>query len=86
MKFTVTFKTPDALDQLNSEHMQPCAKHLAEDEWGHEDCDDCVEADEAEKEKLQSMKEFAEQYIEYGEYVNIEFDTDTQTAIVQKVG
>lgn len=58
MKFTVLFKTPDAVDYS--------IDHLSYEEK--------VEA-----------KEAAEKFIEYGEYVRIEFDTETKTATVLPV-
>lgn len=85
MKFTVTFKTPDVLDQVESENMQPCAEHLAKDEWGDEDCNSCVEAEEREQDKRDLMKACAEKFVKWGEYVTIEFDTDANTATVVKL-
>ena len=82
MKFQITFKTPDVLDQIDPDHMAPCETHRAQDEWGSKDCDACVEAEEAEQVKRNIMKQLAEQFISYGEYVIIEFDTDTKTATV----
>lgn len=35
-----------------------------------------------EGEELAEAKELAEKYVQYGEYVTIEFDTETQTATV----
>jgi hypothetical protein len=58
MKFTVSFKTPDALD------------------WPLE------EMPEEDREKAEN---FAAKWIEYGEEVNIEFDTVKKTATVLPV-
>jgi hypothetical protein len=55
MKFRVTFKTPDAVDD-------------AIDEYGM-----------GFKEEIQAA---AHKFVTYGEYVTIEFDTKTKTAIV----
>jgi hypothetical protein len=57
MKFTVHFKTPDALD------------------YALEDI-----ADEEEREKA---RDFASRWIQWGESVSIEFDTEEQTAKVR---
>lgn len=56
MKFTLSFKTPDVLDQLNDMIDDPEEKAQA----------DLV----------------ANKFLKYGEYVNIEFDTENQTAKV----
>jgi len=53
MKFTVTFKSPDAFDTA--------------------DVDD---------EDVDEAKELFDRFVEYGEYVTVEFDTETQTAKV----
>lgn len=55
MKFTVNFKTPDALYYA--------LKNMEEDEEF-------------------KCKEFAEKYIKYGEYISVEFDTETRTVKV----
>ncbi len=58
MKFTISFKTPDALS-------------------------DAVEdVDEADRAAVEAV---AGKFIEYGEYVNIEFDTKTGEAKVLPV-
>lgn len=56
MKFTLSFKTPDALDQI-------------EDDF----------EDELEK---NAAIELAKKYVEYGECIRVEFDTETQSAKV----
>ncbi len=60
MKFIVTFKTPDAVDDA-----------LA-------DCSFVEKA--ASTERL--AKRLAEKFFEYGEYANIEIDTEAGTATV----
>ena len=59
MKFTVTFKTPDAVN------------YAIEDE------------DMSEEEQEESLA-FSEKYVQYGEIVSIEFDTELGTATVLK--
>ena len=54
MKFQLTFKTPDVLDQIDG----PGKSSV------------CIKT--------------AKKFIEYDEYINIEFDTDTGTAVVLK--
>lgn len=58
MKFTVTFKTPDAVDYA---------------------------IEDLSEEEREEAKETARKFIEYGEYVRIEFDTETKTATVLPV-
>ena len=60
MKFTLSFKTPDVLDQLDL-------------------------SDEISEEDIEEGKALAEKFITYGEYIRIEFDTQTKTAIVKEV-
>ena len=55
MKFTITFKDPDAVDS-------------------------CLEDYPADK--RDEMKEFAKQFLSWGEYVDVEFDTKEKTATV----
>lgn len=80
MKFSITFKTPDVLDQIEADNMEPCENHRNKDEWGDKDCEACVEAEEIEQAKRNEMKVCAEEFIKYGEYVTIEFDTHEKTA------
>ena len=57
MKFTVTFKTPDVLEDLDR-------------------------LEDISEEERASADELVKQYVEYGEYVRIEFDTEAKTAKV----
>ena len=73
MKFSITFKTPDAVDDALKEHFEVDAY------------------DESPKAmELLGHRENAEmlmsQFVQHGEYVTIEFDTDAKTATVQKKG
>ena len=58
MKFSLTFKTPDVVDQL----------------------------DDLDDKKRNDAKNFLEKWIEYGEYVTIDFDTKLTTAKVRTIG
>lgn len=58
MKFTLTFKHPNVIDQIESDH---------------------GEAD------FEAIKEFLPKYIQWGEYIKIEFDTEADTAQVIKI-
>lgn len=53
MKFTLTFKCPDVLDQL-----------------------------EGSEEEIEKMQEFARKYMEYSEYITVEFDPDNNRVVV----
>ncbi len=57
MKFTITFKTPDVLDELDR------LEDISEEERSFAD-------------------ELVKRYVEYGEYIRVEFDTETKTAKV----
>ena len=74
MKFVITMKTPDALEDALNE--------MADDERH----DGEAELDEDRQEKLDDViseaRRFAEKYFRYGEYLSVEFDTDAQTATV----
>ena len=57
MKFTVTLKDPDALDNTLIEYPEN---------------------------KRRKLKDFAGKFLDYGEYITVEFDTEKKTAIVLK--
>jgi hypothetical protein len=80
MKFVIAFKTPDVLDYcLKNYNSQPCEAHW---ESKSKDCMACVLLQEQAAETIATVKDCAERYIQYGECITIEFDTDTQTATV----
>lgn len=51
----------------------------------HPDVFDEIKEDARDKEEFESAKKFAENFVKYGEYLTVIFDTGTQTATVQKV-
>ena len=57
MKFTLSFKTPDVMDQM---------------------------VDAISEEELKEAKKFAAKFMEYDEYIFVEFDTVAQTAKEKK--
>jgi len=67
MKFRVMFKTPDAVEYGLQSSGAP------DDGMGHLDRDD---------EDVQACFALAKKFVQYDEYVTIEFDTETQTATV----
>lgn len=58
MKFTLSFKTPDVIDQAL------------------EDID--------EEDQREDIKRVADKFLQYGEYLRVEFDTEAQTATVKE--
>ncbi len=72
MKFTITFKTPDAISEAID-------TFLEERPWCHSYCPEhCDNPDEVSRE----MRSVAEEYVKYGEYLTVEFDTEAKTATV----
>ena len=68
MRFTVSFKTPDAID------------NTLEWDFDRENFD----SDEAFEEAKDKARALMEKYIEHGEYAHIDFDTEAGTATVRK--
>lgn len=73
MKFRVTMKDPDALD----EPIEDAVKEAP----------DLASLPEDEREILQehrkvSLREIASRWFEYGEYLTVEIDTDAKTCVV----
>lgn len=76
MKFMITFKDPDTVADAVNE----AAKEALESVDGIDD-------DEREvlvEKRAEKLREAIEPWIEYGEYVRIEFDTEAGTATVFK--
>jgi hypothetical protein len=74
MKFRVTFKDPDGpLDCLADE-----AKRLAAAVEGIDD----DEREALAESRRENLREFVGGWLEYSEYVTIEFDTEANTATV----
>lgn len=74
MKFTVTLKDPDGFHECAMDAAKDAAKAI---EGIDEDERESVTETRAEK-----LRKFMERWVEYGEYVDIEFDTDANTATV----
>lgn len=68
MKFTLGFKCADVLDQINNP--EPSSDPYIESEW------DTFYKNKEEIEKV------VNRYIKYGEFVEIEFDSETLSARV----
>ena len=74
MKFTLTLKDPDG----PSDGIEDAAR---------ESLPEGLDADEARgvrEQREQRLKDFVRQWLEYGEYARIEFDTEAGTATVLK--
>lgn len=69
MKFTVTMKNPDALDYAMDD-----VKEILEE-------DDTLDEDD-KRDKLEEAREFTREYMKWGEYIRVEFDTEAKTATV----
>ena len=77
MKFRITFKDPDGVydsltDVVNN-------YRIVDGDLEPFDCDDISELPELIRDKL---REFMQSWIEYDEYVTIEFDTAANTCVV----
>ena len=72
MKFRIMFKDPDGVSE--------CLDDAAKDALP-----EGLDADEREaviETRCEKLKKFAERWIEYGEYLCVEFDADAGTAVV----
>jgi len=78
MNITLTFKTPDVTDAVEEYIVKHCPEHDQFDK----DCDACWERVREAKYEVQELKEQLRKFVEYDEYVRIEFDTEAGTATV----
>lgn len=76
MKFTLSFKTPDVLDQIDKPSLCEECKEELEDEW----CEECC----LKTNEYLDTKAMAQDFVKYDEYISIEFDTEKKTATVLK--
>lgn len=90
VKFYITFKTPDAIDDaINDELENVTERYLATAKAeGESDLDDDEQEDlfNFKDEVTLQMREVATKFISHGEYVTVEFDTEAKTATVQEAG
>ena len=86
MKFRVTFKDPDTLYECVNEEAKRLVNYMEDiistKEMGFTDEEKEILADA----RATEMAIFAKQWMEFGEYITIEFDTKTGTAIVVPKG
>ncbi len=90
MKINITFKTPDTVERAISEALGDLKLHGARCSLDDQsDCDYCQNDREEELETIQGERNKAEEligkFVQHGEVVTIEFDTDTGTAKVVEV-
>lgn len=78
MKFTVTMKNPDALYESVRDAIGPEKEALVEGGMAEDEADAIVELREAKATKLANL------WLRYGEYLDVEFDTDAGTATLLK--
>lgn len=80
MKFSLTFKTPDVLDQALEE--------LEYDPYTQCDCGgccvDCERMGEQAQMDQREIRMLAKQFVRYGEYLTVDFDSVAGTATVRK--
>ena len=76
MKLTISFKDPDALSDMIDDAVEKevSALNLSTEE-----------AEEVENIRRQKVSDKLSRWVEYGEYIRIEFDTDAGTASVLPV-
>lgn len=74
MKFKVTMKDPDVLDDA-------CTNAAALQVAGIDGLDE-EEQETLEESKKEKLKEIASKWFEYGEYLTVEIDTDAGTCVV----
>jgi len=69
MKFRVTMKTPDALDYALEDLEEQMIEHAF------------LDKDERD-EQINEARDFANRWIKWGEYIEVEFDTKEGTATI----
>jgi hypothetical protein len=73
MRFTLTFKDPDGPSECLREAVTESIPFTITDP---EEIDQLIDS------RLEDLREFIEPWVQWGEYVSIEFDTETKTAKV----
>lgn len=83
MKFQLSFKTPHAVE------LQAISKHIDTHCENHEDhdlnCDLCLDLEDISCHNISDIMATTAKFVRHGEQVTIEFDTETQTAVVVKL-
>lgn len=82
MKFRVTLKDPDGVDMsVDSEVSR--FNELMSDTIASLNLD-ADEIDSMQEQRADVIRKYVNQWLKYGEYVTLEFDTDTGTCVVVK--
>jgi hypothetical protein len=78
VKFQVLMKDPDVLDDAIKEAIEadPSLKSIADED----------EREAAAEVRRGKVHKLCSRWFEYGEYLNVEIDTDAQTCVVVPVG
>lgn len=90
MKFTATFKSPDALQHAITAETSDdsCGASECGAEGSPGMCVDCSFHADTNRERADEMYALGQKFIQHGEYITVEFDTDAGTCVVlpAKVG
>lgn len=78
MKIKLTFKTPDVTGDIKDNFPEHCEVH-EEYDFG---CTACIDHKLEAKEEIQSIKSQLGKFIQYDEYITVEFDLNAGTATV----
>jgi hypothetical protein len=77
MKIRLTFKTPDVVDEQRI--AEDIALECSEPDVGPDaECNTCIH-------NQQLVLALIEEFVRYGEYITVEFDTEDKTATVIKL-
>jgi len=97
MKFRAMFKTPDVIEDALKDAFDHEASPCCCGGWDGEgkkcpscecngNCIDCELAEDRLRDKTDEARKMTEKFVAHGEYVTIEFCTDTNTATVVEKG
>lgn len=80
MKFTLTFKTPDVVSQVVDYVIEQYDPEPGDGEWQEEEDNPYLR-----QEVQEGLEEKLKKWLEYGEILRVEFDTEAGTATVLEV-
>jgi hypothetical protein len=78
VKFSVTMKDPDALYEAVREAQEGEKQRLIDGGLSDD------EAEQVAESRCEKAREFAGDWMKYGEYITVEFDTEAKTATLRK--
>lgn len=78
MKIRLTFKTPDVTGAIKDHLVNHCEVHDDYDQG----CTACIDHKFEAEEEIRSVKERLSKFIQYGEYIAVDFDLNAGTATV----